>query len=252
MTRGKIIYIDKDCRAYSTVEFNGDMYPDGNADEVLEKFDAGFFDTYSRYENFVERFNKRHYGYPEELIEPLICADERVINVTKNWTDYLYIINNSASEWAIKDKNGTSSLDKRTLAIVYFQQVEKFHHRIIHKSVGKIDYELSKDEFEDIIDRLKESSDLVSKVDNLFRDSRDNVECDFCNGASLQISHESIVVLLLKKMMQDSCEDIDYFIYELDYGRKYEPGMIKDENDQDIDFGTTGKLYDYLRGDAGL
>ena len=175
-----------------------------------------------------------------------------MINVTENWTDYLYIINNSECEWVIKDKNGTSSLDKRTLAIVYFQQVEKIYHRIIHKSVGKSDYELSKDEFEDIIDRLRASSDLVSKVDDLFRNSRDNIECDFCNGASLQISHESIVVLLLKKMMRDSCEDIDYFIYELDYGRKYEPGMIKDENDQDIDFGTTGKLYDYLRGDAGL
>ena len=52
--------------------------------------------------------------------------------------------------------------------------------------------------------------------------------------------------------MHDSCEDIDYFIYELDYGRKYEPGMIKDEHDQDIDFSTAGKLYDYLRGAAGL
>lgn len=252
MTRGKIIYIDKDCKVYSTVEFNGDMYPDGNADEILDKFESGFFATYNRYENFVERFNKRHYGYPEVLIEPLICEEARIINVTENRTDYLYIINNSESEWAIKDKNGINFLDKRTLAIVFFQQVEKLHHRIIHKSVGKIDYELSKDEFEDIVDRLKESSDLVSKVDDLFRNSRDNVECDFCNGASLQISHESIVVLLLKKMMRDSCDNIDYFIYELDYGRKYEPSMIKDENDQDIDLSTAGKLYDYLRGGAGV
>ncbi len=252
MTRGKIIYIDKDCKVYSTVEFNGDMYPDGNADEILDKFKSGFFATYNRYENFVERFNKRHYGYHEVLIEPLICEEARIINVTENWTDYLYIINNSESEWAIKDKNGIRFLDKRTLAIVYFQQVEKLHHRIIHKSVGKIDYELSKDEFEDIVGRLKASSDLVSKVDDLFRNSRDNVECDFCNGASLQISHESIVVLLLKKMMRDSCDNIVYFIYELDYGRKYEPGMIKDENDQDIDLSTAGKLYDYLRGGAGV
>ena len=26
MTRGKIIYIDKECKAYTTIEFNGDMY----------------------------------------------------------------------------------------------------------------------------------------------------------------------------------------------------------------------------------
>lgn len=250
MTRGKIIYIDKDCKSYTTVEFNGDMYPDGNADEIMDKFEAGFFTTYSRYENFVERFNKRHYGYPEELIDTLTCTEERVINVTENWTDYLYIINNSECEWVIKDKNGETFLGKRSLAIVYFQQVEKINHRVIHKSSDPVDYTLNREEFEDIIDRLKESTDLVAKVDDLFRNSRDNLECDFCNGASLQISHESIVLMLLKKMMRDSCDNIGYFIYELDYGRKYEPGMIKGENDHDIDFSSAGKLYDYLVGEV--
>ena len=250
MTRGKIIFIDKDCKVYSTVEFNGDMYPDGNAEEILEKFETGLFVTYSRYENFVEHFNKRHYGYPEDLIKPLLSAEEGVVNVADNWTDYLYIINNSDKEWVIKEKNGITFLWTRSLAIVNFQQVEKINHRVIHKSVGEKSYNLSKDEFEDIIDRLKESSDLVAKVNELFRNSRDNQECDFCNGASLQISHESIVVLLLKKMMQDSCDYIDYFIYELDYGRKYAPGMIKDENDQDIDLSSAGMLYDYLVGET--
>ena len=250
MTRGKIIYIDKDCKIYSSVEFNGDMYPDGNADEVLEKFEAGFFTTYSRFENFVERFNKRHYGYPEELIETLFCAEERVISVTENWTDYLYIINNSEREWVIKDKNGTTFLSKRSFAIVHFQQIEKINHLIIHKAVSEKNHNLSKGEFEDIIDRLKESSDLVAKVDELFRSSRDNLECDYCNCASLQISHESVVVMLLKKMMQDSYDYIDYFIYELDYGRKFDPCKIKDENDHDIDFSSAGKLYDYLVGEA--
>ena len=46
----------------------------------------------------------------------------------------------------------------------------------------------------------------------------------------MQISHESTVVFLLRKLLNDAFEDIEYFIYELDYGRKYEPGMITDEN----------------------
>lgn len=49
--------------------------------------------------------------------------------------------------------------------------------------------------------QLRDSSDLVNKVDELFQASRDNVECDFCNGAALQISHESTVVLLLRKLL---------------------------------------------------
>lgn len=250
MTRGKIIFIDKDYKAYSTIELNGDMYPEGNADEVLDKFEAGFFSSYSKYEKFVERFNKKHYGYHEELIEPLVCVEERVINVTENWTDYLYIINNSDCEWVIKDKNGTTFLDKGALAIVRFQQLVKMIHRILHENAKKTSTNISKEEFVDIMSRLREASDLVDKVDELFRKSRDNVECDFCNGAGLQISHESTVVFLLRKLLKDDVEDIDYFIYELDYGRKYEHGMITDKNGADIDFSTAEKLYDYLTGEV--
>lgn len=68
----------------------------------------------------------------------------------------------------------------------------------------------------------------------------------------MQISHESAVVFLLKRIMHDQYEYIDYFIYELDYGRKYEAGMITDENDQDIDIHTPGLLYDFLLNNGVL
>ena len=90
MTRGKIIYLDNNGNAYSTIEFNGDMYPDGNASEVIERFEEGYFKNYYTYERFVERFNKRHYRYGEELIAPFYYKDN-VIHVTENLTDYLYI-----------------------------------------------------------------------------------------------------------------------------------------------------------------
>ena len=250
MTRGKIIYIDRDGKIFSSVEFNGDMYPDGNADGILEMFEAGLFSNYSNYESFVIRFNKAHYGYEEELIHLITYKEERVIDITENWTDYLYIINNSDCEWIINGQNGTSFLDKRTLGIVRFQQVERMIHRILHENAKKSSTNISKEEFVDIMNRLREASDLVDKVDELFRKSRDNVECDFCNGAGLQISHESTVVLLLRKLLKDDVEDIDYFIYELDYGRKYEPGIITDENGHDIDFSSAEKLYDYLTGEV--
>lgn len=104
---------------------------------------------------------------------------------------------------------------------------------------------LTKKEFVDIINRLRESSDLVNKVDTLFRDSRENVECDFCNAASLQISHEPIVVNLLQKIMRDEGEDISYFIYELDYGRDYKRGCVTDSNGI-VDMGTAEALYEFL------
>ena len=246
MTRGKIIYIDRDGKIFSSVEFNGDMYPDGNADRILEMFEAGLFSNYSNYESFVIRFNKSHYGYEEELIHLITYKEERVIDITENWTDYLYIINNSDCEWIIKGQNGTSFLDKRTLGIVRFQQVERMIHRVLPENAKEFSVSISKEEFVEILNRLRDSSDLVRKVNGLFRNSRDNVECDFCNGAALQISHESTVVFLLRKLLKDAAENIDYYIYELDYGRQYEPGIITDENGHDIDFSSAEKLYDYL------
>ena len=55
-----------------------------------------------------------------------------------------------------------------------------------------------------------------------------------------------MVVFLLRKLLNDAFEDIEYFIYELDYGRKYEPGMITDNFGQDIDFSSAEKVYEYL------
>lgn len=104
---------------------------------------------------------------------------------------------------------------------------------------------LAKQEFVDILIRLRGATELVDKVEKLFRDSRENLECDFCNGAGLQISHEGIVVKLLEKLMQDRGGNISYFIYELDFGREYREGCVSDNNGN-IDISTPEKLYDLL------
>lgn len=139
----------------------------------------------------------------------------------------------------------------------YERFVENFNRKIYYQLIDKIVVRepeanfksksiLSEQEFAEIIDRLREASDLQEQVDRLFRNSRENIENDFCNAAALQISHESLVVFLLKRIMHDQYEYIDYFIYELDYGRKYEPGMITDESGQDIDIHTSKLLYDFI------
>ena len=110
---------------------------------------------------------------------------------------------------------------------------------------------LMKQEFVDILNRLREATELVDKVEALFRDSRENLECDFCNGAGLQISHEGIVVKLLERLMQDNAGNISYFIYELDYGKTYKEGCISDQSGN-IDFSTPEKLYDYLMQEYSL
>ena len=109
---------------------------------------------------------------------------------------------------------------------------------------------LTKQEFVEILNRLREATELVDKVEELFRSSRENLECDFCNGAGLQISHEGIVVKLMEKLMQDSFGNISYFIYELDYGREYQEGCVSDKNGN-VDIGTPEKLYDFMMVEYG-
>lgn len=115
----------------------------------------------------------------------------------------------------------------------------------MQKNKNVCEVPLAKQEFVDILIRLRGATELVDKVEKLFRDSRENLECDFCNGAGLQISHEGIVVKLLEKLMQDRGGIISYFIYELDFGREYREGCVSDNNGN-IDISTPEKLYDLL------
>ena len=222
------------------------MYPSGNGGEVLERFEEGYFSDFIKFKRFVENFNRRNYGYEEELLQNLHPSNY-IINIQGNSTDYLYIINETEKQWTIVDKdNNTSVLPENSLVVAYFKEVERIIHRTSQQNKNNEQRKISKEEFCSILERLKEAKDLVDKVDDLFNKSRENIENDFVNGASLQISHESTVVKLLKFIMNDQDDWIGYFIYELDYGRKYEAGMIQDENGMDIDISSSEKVYDYI------
>lgn len=245
MTRGKIIFIQGDMQVYTTCEFNGDMHPNMHGEEVLECFENGLFQNYRGYERFVENFNRKYFGYDDELIKESIGCGKRIIDITQNWTDYLYVINGSSVEWSIKTKDNENKLLPHSLAIIHYQTIDNI---VVRKNEENLKNAciLSEREFVDVMNRLREASDLQEQVDKLFRNSRENIENDFCNAAALQISHESSVVFLLKRIMRDQYDYIEYFIYELDYGRKYESGMITDENGQDIDIHTPVLLYDFI------
>ena len=245
MTRGKIIYINNDSQVYATCEFNGDMHPHRHGEDISEHFQNGLFQDYKSYDEFVRKLNRKYFGYDEELIGLCIEYGNRTIDITDNWTDYLYIINNSSDEWIVVTKENEKILPSHALGIAYFQSIISIVVQKNKENLEKLGI-LSKQEFVDIINRLQEAADLQEQVDRLFHNSRENIENDFWNAAALQISHESTVVFLLKRIMRDQYEYIDYFIYELDYGRKYEVGMITDENGQDIDIHTPDLLYDFI------
>lgn len=58
------------------------------------------------------------------------------------------------------------------------------------------------------------------------------------------------VAQLLKAMFKDTDDIIGTFCFDMDYGRAYKSGYLKDEGGNVIDFSTPEKLYDYLMGDV--
>ena len=103
---------------------------------------------------------------------------------------------------------------------------------------------ISKEKFVEIINKLRNYNYLQNKIDDLFRDNIDNKEMDFVNAGSICVGHESVVIYLLENMFDTDM--ISYWIYELDYGKKYKAGCVLDENMNEIDLSTPEKLYDYL------
>ena len=251
MTRGHLCFIDCEDHALQTLEFNGDMYPSGNADEFVEKFTSGGLTEKSSFLKFVERFNSRHYGYEQDLIR-VISMNDSQLDIKNNWADYLYIINESDSEKIIVTKNDSITAPVGSLTIIHFQKLDSVIMKEVSEPVHGTECVLPESDFVEILDTLRESNDLVGEVNKLFRKSRENIKNDFLNGASLQISHEGIVLDLLKLLMHDEMNDIDYFVYELDYGRKYKPGMVNENDGTEIDLSSSEKLYKYLGGENGF
>ena len=104
---------------------------------------------------------------------------------------------------------------------------------------------ISKKEFIEIINKLKEVDAFVEQTNNNAKKLHDAIVSDFFNASSLMISHENIVVKLLENMFDDRDSMISWWLYENDYGRKFKMGSFS-VNDVDIDLTTPEKLYDYL------
>ncbi len=104
---------------------------------------------------------------------------------------------------------------------------------------------ISKEEFIRIIKRLEETEKTKNEIDKIIKESTDCIISDFTNASSLMICHEDIVISLLETMFDDK-DTISWWIYDLEYGKKYEDGCITEKDGTIIDLSTTEKLYDFL------
>lgn len=110
---------------------------------------------------------------------------------------------------------------------------------------------LSKEEFCKYIDIIKKMSDKEEALTQAFRDLDESADVSL---VGLYTPERRAILDILNKVMavpttKEWYGDIDYFCYELNFGKDYKEGYVTDTDGTNIDLSTSDKLYDYLVAD---
>ena len=96
---------------------------------------------------------------------------------------------------------------------------------------------LSREEFNRVIFEYKKNFDFIDEVNQLFRKYKYDGEIYLGSD---------VVIDLLTYIFDDQDEWISYWMSELDFGKEYEDGYIKDRDGKHIPLKTSDNLYDLL------
>lgn len=99
-------------------------------------------------------------------------------------------------------------------------------------------------QFEKHILRLKELTEERDRINDVIKKSK--LSDDFNEGLFGTTWFEVLVTDILMDTFNDENDWIGYFIYELDWGKSYKRGSIKDEKGKIIKLKTIKDLYNLL------
>lgn len=148
MTRGSFLLITDD-KMLLSIEFNGDMYPEGYGDEALWELRNNVKNE-EDFRKFVEKFNEEHHNYEDidefviELNRDFFIKDGTMNFNTFNYyetffSDYLFIANVSNEDVEIvtrNDKPATIDLSYGALRL-YFGKIDKYTFKYYERFTPK-------------------------------------------------------------------------------------------------------------------
>lgn len=97
---------------------------------------------------------------------------------------------------------------------------------------------MTKQVFVDTINAIKEYHTKINNIQTVLEENCDSVFWP----PSLE---DTLINVLIEVFNDDPADIITYFIYELEFGEKWESGYIT-ENGEDVKLKTPEDLYDYL------
>ena len=104
---------------------------------------------------------------------------------------------------------------------------------------------ISKTLFANALRELQQVDEFTAEVNEIVRKHKDDICTDFINGEGFGVAHKDLVIELLYRIMGAKSRTIDYWVYELEYGKKYFEGCVL-QDDKPVDISTAEKLYDYM------
>jgi hypothetical protein len=103
---------------------------------------------------------------------------------------------------------------------------------------------IDKEKFIYIMNQLQETKRVENEVNRIYKSSS-NITISNFNSSTIS-ANDSIVIDLLNTMLNIEDELLEWWIYELDFGRKWTKNSLRDKNDKSINVKTAEKLYDYI------
>lgn len=104
----------------------------------------------------------------------------------------------------------------------------------------------TKEEFIDAMTALETTERNIQKIESA-------LGCSLINSILWESYNSQLKIIRCMCDIAPDCDmsNLDYYIFELDYGKKWEPGCVIDMNDNDIPLGNLENLYADLTSSWG-
>lgn len=99
---------------------------------------------------------------------------------------------------------------------------------------------MKKEKLKKYLESIKKITEQESKLDDVLRE----ISPDF-GGYSNELAIDTLLNMM-KDLAKDESEWIDYFIFELDWGKSYKDGMVTDENGENIPLATIDDVLNII------
>ena len=106
---------------------------------------------------------------------------------------------------------------------------------------------IGKENFIKYINFIKKMNDSENRIHDVLSE-----EITDFRGGFLYCKYEGMFVNLLREVMNDENDWIDYFLYDLDFGRTWKEGAITDVDGTDIALSTPEDLWNLLTNSKNI